>query len=91
MPTEEQLRAYHRMILEPMTHDAPFRFSDFKVHERVRGFLKTNISILKLIPPAELLLYFRVVAGVKGMMTQLDAAVNVRAIAEDVCRRRGLL
>jgi predicted unusual protein kinase regulating ubiquinone biosynthesis (AarF/ABC1/UbiB family) len=91
MPSNEQLRRYHRMILEPMTHDAPFRFSEFQVHGRVRSFLKDNLGILKLVPPAELLLYFRVVAGIKGMMTRLDAEVNVYAMAQEACRQRSLL
>ena len=43
-----------------------------------------------MVPPPELLLYFRVITGVKGMMTRIDAEVNVRQRAEAVCERRGI-
>lgn len=90
-PDHETLRAYHRMILEPIAEDAPFRFAEFRVAGRVRSFFRENLSFLRVVPPAELLLYLRVMAGIKGMMTRIDAAVNLRACAEAACRRRGVL
>ena len=55
-----------------------------------RAFVRKHLSILKMVPPPELLLYFRVITGVKGMMTRIDAEVNVRQRAEAVCERRGI-
>lgn len=90
-PEDDVLREYLGMILEPIATDAPFRFADFKVAARIRAFFRRNIGFLKLVPPPETLLYFRVLGGMKGMLTRIDAAVNLRAIAEDCCRRRGIL
>lgn len=90
-PDHETLRQYHRMILEPIAEDAPFRFSEFRVAGRVRTFFRQNLGFLRIVPPPELLLYLRVMAGMKGMMTRIDAAVNLRAIAEEACRRRGVM
>lgn len=90
-PDHETLRQYHRMILEPIAEDAPFRFSEFRVAGRVRTFFRQNLGFLRIVPPPELLLYLRVMAGMKGMMTRIDAAVNLRAIAEEACRRREVM
>ena len=46
-------------------------------------------QVLKLVPPAELLMYFRMLAGLKGMMTRTNAEVDYRALAEACCARRG--
>ncbi|MEE2786481.1 MAG: AarF/ABC1/UbiB kinase family protein [Myxococcota bacterium] len=89
-PSHDVLRAYHNLILAPMKHHGPFRFADFKVHSEARAFVRKHMSILKLVPPRELLLYLRVVAGMKGMMTRIDAEVHVREGAEEVCERRGI-
>lgn len=90
-PDAEVMRTYHRLILEPLLVDAPFNFSTFSVHQKARAFIRQNPSFLKMVPPAELLLYFRVIAGVKGLLTRIDADVNLRAMAEATCRHRGIL
>ena len=89
-PDHDVLLAYHNLILAPMKHRGPFRFADFKVHSDARAFVRKHLSILKMVPHPELLLYFRVITGVKGMMTRIDAEVNVRQRAEAVCERRGI-
>lgn len=90
-PSHEVLRNYHHMILEPILHDAPFNMSTWKVHARARQFMRKNMSMIRLVPPPELLMYLRVLAGLKGILTRVDVAINIRQIAEDVCRRRGKL
>jgi len=89
-PDGDTLRDYHDIILQPMIYDGDFRFSEFELHAPMREFLVRHGSILKMVPPAELLLYFRVLAGLKGMMTRIDAAVNIRELAEECCARRGI-
>ncbi len=89
-PEDEVLREYLQMILEPIATPGPFRFADFKVAARARAFFRRNLSFLKVVPPPELLLYFRVLGGLKGLMTRVDAAVDLRAIAEACVARRGI-
>ncbi len=90
LPSTEVLRDYHAIILEPMLHDGPFRFKDYAMHSRARDFVLKHRDMLRMTPPAELLLYFRVLAGLKGMMTRTDASVHLRAIAEACQKRRGI-
>ena len=89
-PTEDEMRAYFDLILEPMARNEPFRFADFEIQGKVRSFLKDHLHFLKLVPPPELLLYFRVVGGLKGMLTRMNAGVDLRAVAESCCERRGI-
>ena len=91
MPSSDVLRTYHRMILEPLTTDAPFNFSTFAVHAKARDFVLRHPNLMRMVPPAEMLLYLRVVAGLKGMLTRVDGEVNLRGMAEEACRRRGVL
>jgi predicted unusual protein kinase regulating ubiquinone biosynthesis (AarF/ABC1/UbiB family) len=89
-PDNEVMRDYHQLILYPMIYEGPVNFGTFDLHGPMREFLVKNGSLLKMIPPAELLLYFRVLAGLKGMMTKVGGSVNIRALAEAVCERRGI-
>jgi len=90
-PDHALLSEYLNMVLEPIAHDGPFRFADFEVAARIRAFVRRNLSFLKMVPPPELLLYFRVLGGMKGLLTRMDVAVDLRTIATDVCIRRGIL
>ena len=90
-PDHEVMRAYHRLILEPIRYDAPFSFADWSVHGRIRGFLRENMVMIRMPPPPGLLLYIRVLAGLKGQMTRMKANINLRRIAEEACARRGIV
>ncbi|MBU0553561.1 AarF/ABC1/UbiB kinase family protein [Myxococcota bacterium] len=91
LPSEAALRDYLTIILEPVGARGPFNFAQWQMHKRSRAFLRAHVGFLKLAPPAEMMLYFRVLVGLKGMMTRVDAAVDIRKIAEDCCRRHGAL
>jgi predicted unusual protein kinase regulating ubiquinone biosynthesis (AarF/ABC1/UbiB family) len=91
LPTPEVLAAYHDLILEPIAKHGEFDFGSWTVHHRIRHYLKEHVSVLKLVPPAELLLYLRVLAGLKGLLTRMNAAIDLRTLAEEQCRRRGVL
>jgi predicted unusual protein kinase regulating ubiquinone biosynthesis (AarF/ABC1/UbiB family) len=90
-PDAEVLRTYHRIVLEPLMHDGPFDFAGWSVHGRLRTFMRDHLEMLRLPPPPGLLLYLRVLAGIKGQMARMQANVNVRQIAEACCRRHGRL
>ena len=90
-PDHEVMRQYHDMILEPIKHDAPFDFSEWAVHGRIRAFMRENFELIRLVPPAGLILNLRVLAGLKGQMTRMKANINLRALAEAQCRRKGVM
>ena len=90
LPTPDQLLAHHQLILAPFLEGEHFNFAHWRVHEPLRLFLRENLELLQMTPPAELLIYLRVLAGIKGILTQLDAPLPVRSTAEQCCERRGL-
>ena len=90
-PPLDVLRAHHHMVLEPIAHNTPFAFGQWSVHRRLRRYVRQHPSLLRMVPPADSILYLRVAAGLKGLLTRLDTTINVRALAEQAAIRRGLL
>ena len=85
------LRAYHELCLAPFLHDAPFAFGKWEMRRSAQEFMLENPAILKLVPPAEFLMMFRVLGGIKGLLNKLDARINVHQMAVALAARRGRL
>jgi predicted unusual protein kinase regulating ubiquinone biosynthesis (AarF/ABC1/UbiB family) len=85
------LRAYHEICLAPFLRDEPFGFGQWEMRRAMQSFMLDNPSVLKLVPPAEFLLMYRVLGGIKGLLNKLDAQINVHRMAVDLARRRGRL
>ena len=90
-PEHDVLRTYHQLVLEPLYRDTPFNFGSWTVHGRIRQYVRQHPALLKMIPPAESIMYLRVVAGLKGLLTRLDTTINVREMAEITARQRGFM
>lgn len=90
MPSHEVMAEYHDLILAPLKTNEPFNYHDWSVHTQARKFMREHLELIKLVPPPDLLLYFRVLVGIKGIMSRVDAAIAVRPIAEAACERRGI-
>jgi len=90
LPSDEAIAEHHRLVLAPMSRHEDFNFSTWSVHEELRAFLSEHFNFIHLSPPPALIMYLRVIAGIKGVLTQIDAEVNIREIAERCCVRRGL-
>ncbi len=90
MPAGDVLLNYFDLILAPLREHGPFDFSDWQVHARTRQYVREHLEMIKLVPPPEMLLYFRVLLGVKGIMSRSGGQVNLRAMAEAACDRRGI-
>jgi predicted unusual protein kinase regulating ubiquinone biosynthesis (AarF/ABC1/UbiB family) len=90
-PADEDLRTHQQMMLAPMAKHELFNFSQWQIHDKLREFLLSHSEFINMIPPPELLMYFRVLAGIKGTLTQVDAGVNIRKLAEDACLKRGIV
>jgi predicted unusual protein kinase regulating ubiquinone biosynthesis (AarF/ABC1/UbiB family) len=85
------LREYHEIILAPFLYDGDFDFGGWKPTPRLMRFVMKNPRFLKITPPADLLLYLRVLSGVKGLLTKLDAKLNLRRMARNTLVRMGRL
>lgn len=91
LPSNDVLRDYHQIILEPLLTEGVFDFGDWTMHGRARGFVLKNMEMARVMPPAELLMYFRVLAGVKGLLTRSKARISVNTIAVTEMRKRGFI
>ena len=90
LPKLESIARHQELILAPMAHKEPFSFFNWKVSDELRTLFTDDLLFINLIPPAELIMYLRVISGIKGTLTQVDAACDIRTLAEEVCIRRGL-
>jgi hypothetical protein len=85
------LRRYHEMILAPYLEDRPFDFGSWELAWPLKRFFLDHPSFVRLAPPAEGLLVFRVMGGIKGLLGKLEGSLNVHRMAVEVARRNGRL
>lgn len=90
LPSLASIARHQALILQPMAHCEPFSFYEWKVSEELKQLLSSDWSFMNLVPPAELLLYLRVISGIKGTLSQVKASCDIRTVAEETCLRRGL-
>lgn len=85
------LRAYHEIALAPFLRDEAFDFAAWDLRRQMQAFVVEHPAFLKLVPPAEGLLVFRVMSGIKGLLHKSGARINVHGMAVETARRRGRL
>ena len=85
------LHDYHQICLAPFLKDEPFAFGEWEMRRSMQTFMMDNPVMLKLVPPAEFLMMYRVLGGIKGLLNKLDARLNVHRMAVELARRRGRL
>lgn len=90
LPSLNSVARHQSLILAPMAETKPFSFFEWRVSDELRALLAADLHFINLIPPAELLLYLRVISGIKGTLTQLEASCDIRSLAEAACLRRGI-
>ena len=83
--------AFHKIVLEPFLKDEPFQFEGWEPGLNSKKFMLSNPSFFKLVPPADLLPYFRALSGIKGLLARFDGKVNVCRMAIETAERRGRL
>jgi predicted unusual protein kinase regulating ubiquinone biosynthesis (AarF/ABC1/UbiB family) len=87
----EKLRQYHEIGLEPFLRDEAFAFENWDMRRRLQRYIMEWPTFIKLTPPAEGLLVFRVLGGIKGLLTKVGGTLNVHRMAVETARRRGRL
>lgn len=83
-PSSDTMHEYLNIILKPLLVDGDFDLSGFEVAPKIRKYMIKHPQILRLVPPAELLIYFRVLGGLKGLISRSKARVNFFSLAQ-VC------
>ena len=81
----------NEITLAPFLYDQEFDFSNWKPQSEIQKLVFKNPKLLKFTPPAEALLYFRVVSGIKGLLARLNIQANVYSLAVETALRRGLI
>lgn len=90
LPRLESVARHQELVLAPMGVQQPFSFYSWRVSEELRDLLTSDFAFVNLVPPAKLLLYLRVISGIKGTLSHLNASCDIREIAQRACVRRGL-
>jgi len=82
---------YHQIVLRPFLRDEAFDFGAWRIRRELQRFILSNPKMWRLVPPAEMLMYFRVVSGIKGLLGKTGGKLNVHRMAVELARRRGRL
>lgn len=82
---------YHEIVLTPFMTTGKFDFGDWKPAIESKKFMMRNPPFMKLVPPPDALLYFRVLSGIKGLLARFGAQINVYDLAVETAERRGVL
>ena len=89
-PATDVMGEYLQVLLKPLLEDEPFYFSGFQVAPEIRRYVVKHPQILKLVPPANLLMYFRTTGGLKGILARSGAGINLYRLARECAAERGI-
>ena len=78
------MASYLKALLAPLLLDEDLCFCDFEIAPTVRAYIRKHPEILKLTPPAHLVMYFRIVGGLKGILSRTgDGRESLSARSRD--------
>ena len=89
-PSVPAMNEYLNIILKPLLTDEDFELASFEVAPMIRQYMAKYPQIIKLVPPAELLIYFRVLGGLKGLISRSKARVNFSSVARTCSKERSI-
>jgi predicted unusual protein kinase regulating ubiquinone biosynthesis (AarF/ABC1/UbiB family) len=89
--TNQQLHELTEITTAPFLYDRDFDWAAWRPRPALEAFTKANLAVLQYASPPEAVFYFRVAAGVWGLLTRAGVKANYHRIARDVAERRGLL
>ncbi|MCA9555603.1 MAG: AarF/ABC1/UbiB kinase family protein [Myxococcales bacterium] len=89
--TNQQLHELTDITTAPFLYDREFDWGAWKPRPALEAFAKANLAVLQYASPPEAIFYFRVSAGVWGLLTRAGVKANFHRIAREVAERRGLL
>ena len=87
----EVVAAYHQIVLAPFVQPGEFEFGGWQPALEGKKFMLSHPSMLQLTPPPNMLMYFRLLSGIKGLLGKFDARIDIKPLARETAERRGLL
>ena len=85
------LAEYHAIVLAPFIEEGEFAFGGWQPAMDGKRFMLSHPSILQLTPPPSMLMYFRLLSGIKGLLGKFDAHIDIKPLTRETVERRGLL
>ena len=87
----ELLREYHELVLRPLYFNGAFDFGSWRVHGQLNRFMLRHPTMVRLAPPAAGIMPIRVMGGIKGLLTKMEATFNIHELILELVRKRGRL
>ena len=78
----DHLFEFNKIALAPFMVDEPFDWGAWSFRDQLQGFFIKHPELLRFSPPADDLLYLRMVSGLRGILHDGSVRLNVRARAE---------
>lgn len=85
------LAEYHEIVMAPFLRDEPFDFTSWAPATEGKMWMLKHPTFLGLMPPAQSLMYFRMLSAIKGLLSKFEAKLNIYELAYETVKRRGLL
>lgn len=85
------LAEYHHIVLAPFVGEGDFAFGGWQPAMDGKRFMLSNPTMLQLTPPPSMLMYFRLLSGIKGLLGRFDARIDIKPLTRETAVRRGLL
>lgn len=85
------LADYHNIVLAPFVQPGDFAFGGWQPGIEGRNFMLSHPSMMQLTPPPHMLMYFRLLSGIKGLLGKFDAKIDIKPLARETAERRGLV
>lgn len=89
--SNQQLHELTEITCAPFLYDREFDWGAWKPRQALEDFTKANLNILQYASPPEAVFYFRVAAGVWGLLNRAGVKANYHRIAKEMVERRGLM
>jgi predicted unusual protein kinase regulating ubiquinone biosynthesis (AarF/ABC1/UbiB family) len=87
----EMVYDWFNIILDPLLEDRVFDFGHWELQDEAMRFILKNPKLKLFAPPQEVIFYMRVMAGMRGLLAQSEAKINVYEMAMTMAEERGLI
>ena len=86
--SQEVLEAFGEIALKPFMTEGDFDFGAWSFKNEMRHFLLQNVSFIKMTPEPDMLIYLRVLSGLRGILARGGCRVPVAALAQMLIEER---
>lgn len=85
------LTEYHEIVMAPFLRDEPFDFTGWAPATESKMWMLRHPTFLGLMPPAQSLMYFRMLSAIKGLLGKFEAKLNIYELSYETVKAHGFL